>query len=598
MSNQPTNYQQGSKYSGNRFLKLILHGAWFTLFVACTIVPEQAPIDMLQPGMEFAVTQTSTPFQAFLPGLLADENTIPLIGSGITEQATSSPSPTEQTENLSSISLWIEPGLPALLRNQVNLPGGVIECASASETASLRLEVSPERPVTHWVYALVTPFPSLVDGVKSDVLRRFWGGEAVGPFNGRPLLLDDSTRYVLSSLWGEPSGPAILVLPTQEILDYAWKNRPSWAIIPFEQIEPGWKVMQIDGQSPLQKQFDLTAYTLTAPVSLLGDPLLVEAVVPVYGTTLAPATNRAPERLTVLAITGVTALVRSTAYAMEQRGITYPAKDIAGWLREADITHVSNEVPFAEGCPFPDPFQIGVQFCSDPRYIELLQTIGTDIVELTGDHFQDWGEAAMNLTLELYRQQGWSYFGGGINSEEAQKALLVEHNGTKLAFIGCNAKGGSFAQAGPNRPGAMPCGFDFMESEIIRLRAAGYLPVATFQHFEYYTYKAQPDQQRDFRRMANAGAVIVSGSQAHQPQALELLNGSIIHYGLGNLFFDQYEVSLATRQAFIDRHVFYDGRYLGMELLSMMFVDYARARPMTSSERLDLLKAIYSASGW
>ena len=110
-----------------------------------------------------------------------------------------------------------------------------------------------------------------------------------------------------------------------------------------------------------------------------------------------------------------------------------------------------------------------MRFCSDPRYIELLQTIGTDIVELTGDHFQDWGVEAMNLTLDMYTQQGWLYFGGGADSQDASKALLVEHNGNRLAFIGCNAKGGGYAQAGPNRPGAMACGYDFMESEITRL---------------------------------------------------------------------------------------------------------------------------------
>ena len=90
----------------------------------------------------------------------------------------------------------------------------------------------------------------------------------------------------------------------------------------------------MDGQSPLHKEFSFETYPLTAPVSLLGDPLLVEAVVQVYGSTLIPASNRDPQRLTVLAMTGVTALVRSTAAAMECQGINYPAGDIAAWLRE------------------------------------------------------------------------------------------------------------------------------------------------------------------------------------------------------------------------------------------------------------------------
>ena len=51
-------------------------------------------------------------------------------------------------------------------------------------------------------------------------------------------------------------------------------------------------------------------------------------------------------------------------------------------------------------------------------------------------------------------------------------------------------------------------------------------------------------------------------------------------------------------QGFIDRHVFYDGRYLGVELLTIQFVDYARPRPMTPAEREALLRAVFAASGW
>jgi hypothetical protein len=291
-------------------------------------------------------------------------------------------------------------------------------------------------------------------------------------------------------------------------------------------------------------------------------------------------------------------MVRATAYTMEQRGLTYPGQDVRAWLREADLTHISNEVPFAQDCPYPNPVQADVRFCSDPRYIALLEDVGTDLVELTGDHFHDWGREAMMLTLDLYSQRGWPTYGGGANLDEGRQPLKLEHNGNRLAFIGCNGKGGSFAQASATQPGSVACDMGWMAAQVTRLREEGYLPIVTFQHFEYYTYQAQPPQQRDFRAMAQAGAVIVSGSQAHQPQALEFSGDALIHYGLGNLFFDQYEVSPATRQAFIDRHVFYDGRYIGTELLPILFVDYARPRPMNAGEREELLKAVFSASGW
>jgi poly-gamma-glutamate synthesis protein (capsule biosynthesis protein) len=198
----------------------------------------------------------------------------------------------------------------------------------------------------------------------------------------------------------------------------------------------------------------------------------------------------------------------------------------------------------------------------------------------------------------MYRQRGWLYYGGGMDLADGRKALLIDRNGNRLAFIGCNGKGGSFAQASETTPGAAACDLGWMAQEIARLKADGYLVIATFQHHEYYTYSAAPDQQQDFRQMAEAGAVIVSGSQAHQPQGMEFLNGSFIHYGLGNLFFDQYDLCPACRQGLIDRHVFYNGRYISTELLPIQFVDYARSRPMTVDEANSLLQALFSASGW
>jgi poly-gamma-glutamate synthesis protein (capsule biosynthesis protein) len=317
------------------------------------------------------------------------------------------------------------------------------------------------------------------------------------------------------------------------------------------------------------------------------------------GLGLPPA-NWDPARLTTLAMTGVTALVRATAFTMRRNGLTYPAQDIGELLRNADFTHISNEIPFTPECPAPNPVQEGLVFCSDPGYIALLEEVGTDIVELTGDHFGDWGPEAMRFTLDVYEQRDWVYYGGGYDRNDARQARLVEHNGNRLAFIGCNAKGGGYATAGEAQPGAVACDYEWMHGEISRLRAEGYQVIATFQHFEYYTYAAQPDQVADFRGMAQAGAAIVSGSQAHQPQALDFFAGAFIHYGLGNLFFDQYNycTDYACNDGFIDRHVFYDGRYISAELIPIQFVDFARPRFMTAQEKANLLEKVFSASGW
>jgi hypothetical protein len=110
--------------------------------------------------------------------------------------------------------------------------------------------------------------------------------------------------------------------------------------------------------------------------------------------------------MTTLVMTGVTALVRGTAYRMEINGVTLPRRRIRDWLTEADLTHISNEVSFYENCPFPDPTSRSLLFCSDPKYIELFEYVGADIIELTGNHNNDalyvYGVDAVPFTLDLY----------------------------------------------------------------------------------------------------------------------------------------------------------------------------------------------------
>jgi poly-gamma-glutamate synthesis protein (capsule biosynthesis protein) len=367
--------------------------------------------------------------------------------------------------------------------------------------------------------------------------------------------------------------------------------------VPFESLEPGWKVLAIAGQSPLRQDFNPDEYPLLVPFSLQGDPGLVEEI---QGAANLPPSNRDPNLMTTVAVTGVTALVRATAFTMERQGITYPARDIGEILRSADITHISNEIPFTPDCGFPNPVQEDLRFCSRPEYIELLEEVGTDVVELTGDHFGDWGPDAMLYTLGMYEDRDWIYYGGGYNRADAHQARLIEHNGNRIAFIGCNGKGGGYATAGETQPGAVACDYAWLQDQISSLAADGYQVIATFQHFEYYTYYPQPDQTRDFRALAEAGAAVVSGSQAHQPQGIEFYKNAFIHYGLGNLFFDQYQfcTNNACDDGFIDLHVFYSGRYLGNELIPIVFEDYARPRPMTPEEKAALLNKVFSASSW
>ena len=487
-------------------------------------------------------------------------------------------------------ALWVSPAVPDVLREtakQIGLP-----IVDSPELATQKLEVLDKGSL--WIYALVVPFPTVMDGVSSAQLTAAWKDGSSLTGTGQPLLMAESTLQALTALWGEPASGAVRVLASGQILDEAWKNPFSPAIIPFEEIQPKWKVLTVDGQSLLHKDFDAGLYPLKVTFGIANS------------TVTLPASNRDASKLATVVLTGVTALVRATAFTMETKGVTRPGELVYHWLHDANVLHISNEVAFDPSCPYPAPGYKNFILCSDPKYFELLQYVGTDIVELTGDHFADRGAQAMLDTLKTYTDNKIPYYGGGANETEARKPVLLDVNGNKIAFMGCNGKVSyTFVKATDIRPGAANCDYEFFTKQVQDVKAQGYMVIFTFQHEECYHYGPCYQHEEGFHAVADAGSTIVSGSQAHYAHLMEFRGDTFIHFGLGNLFFDQmtYELSDGsvideTRREFIDRHVFYDGKYLGVELLTAMLEDFSRPRPMNERERTQFLSEYFSYSGW
>ena len=488
-------------------------------------------------------------------------------------------------------ALWISPAVPADLIKITE--SWDIPLTNDPLLATQKLAVSNSSQGSLWIYTLVAPFPTGTDDVASQTLIDAWKGSLAAPIAGHTILVAQSTLAALTTLWGVPSGGPVRVLPAEALMEAAW-TESAWAIIPFEEIQPKWKVLSVDGQSPIHKDFDAQAYSLKVNFELSS------------GSYALPASNRDPSKLATVILTGVTALVRATAATMELKGVPYPADLIGGWLREADVTHISNEVTFDKDCPPPRAGYRNFILCSDPKYMELLKAVGVDVVELSGDHLRDRGVTALLETLAIYKANNIPYYGGGANAEEARMPVLIEVNGNKIAFMGCNGKRiTKYPKATDISPGPALCDYDYFGKQINELKAQGYLVIFTFQHEECYSAMPCYTHESAFQGVADLGATIVSGSQAHYPQKMEFRGDSFIHYGLGNLFFDQMtyilpsgEVIDETRREFYDRHVFYNGRYLGVELLTGMLEDYSRPRPMTDAERSAFLSDYFYYSNW
>ena len=343
--------------------------------------------------------------------------------TAITQAPTFTPTiPTpEPTRTTQPPAVWIDPRLPVEILQSFGNSPTVIRVGSKEE-ALLSLTIDTEEPLSTWIYALAAPFATVTDDVSTESLVAFWKGNAVFPASA--LVMPPAIFDSLKARYGSPLGDA-RPLAEEDLLTFCQSHQKAWAILPFEKLEPQWKVISLDGNSPIHKDFTSEKYPLIVqigwdegmrPLTETETQLAEEAIQSI------PTTNCQADRLTTVILTGVTAMTRATGKEMELYGVLSPAVSIGELMREADIAHVSNEVPFATNCPPPQWQQeIDLVFCSDDKYIDLMREIGTDVVELTGDHFSDYGPEAMYHTLEMYKKEGWSYYGGGKDITEAKQ---------------------------------------------------------------------------------------------------------------------------------------------------------------------------------
>lgn len=314
------------------------------------------------------------------------------------------------------------------------------------------------------------------------------------------------------------------------------------------------------------------------------------------------------EDIAKINMSGVTALTRNLAFKIEESGDpAYPAQKIADFLGDADLVHTSNEVSFVPNC---QP-QRSMSFCSHPDYIKTLEAINANVIELTGNHNNDYGAQHNENTIEMYKERGWGYYGGGLDEQDAEEILFKEVKDSKIAFIGYNyydSIHNHFGNlAGENRAGANSFTFEKMERDIKKAKEEGALTIVTFQFEECWSYPPEdvifppcyrplsnPDQKHVFRTAVDYGADIVIGSQAHQPQTYEIYDGKPIFYGTGNIFFDQIPW-IGTRQGMILSHYVHEDRLLQSRITTTLYDDDMRPYVTKGDDRELLLELLRDA---
>ena len=377
------------------------------------------------------------------------------------------------------------------------------------------------------------------------------GGGGGGGSSPRRVLVSAADLPWLTAALGVAAGSNVRALPPARIRAALAQTPNALGVLRAEDVTPDVRALAVDGVALFgeARVRDLAAW-----------PLLVPEVAGTAASTYDPATtwtlaaggdvmlDRDVYRLAVLQGRGadypwdggtakITARVCCGAPGQEiVRGSrTGNRGAVRALLSGADVTIVNLEGPAPDDHRYhPD----GYVFTMDPALLVGLGRAGVDAVSLANNHIRNAGTNGIADTVRHLDRLGIARAGAGRNASEARRPAWLDAAGQRIAILAYNgiAPGrnatASFAGAAPLRLAAM-------RADIQAARRAGADVVIVVPHWgREYTDAVTAEQRRVAAGLVAAGADLVLGSHSHWAGPLELVDGRLVVYSLGDLVFD------------------------------------------------------------
>lgn len=287
-----------------------------------------------------------------------------------------------------------------------------------------------------------------------------------------------------------------------------------------------------------------------------------------------------------ISFVGDVCLANSVEEGCKAEGPMFPFRNVVDVLRQTDF-RVGN----LEGNLYKDP-DLMMHFYSDHRLLACatenakgLAEVPFEVLTLANNHITDAGSATLQETMEFLDENGILHTGAGADDAAARIPAVYEHEVPEAASMkGSGRKraekrgrrGGKHAAkslkvgflsyvegtggwkgkwATPMQPGAARLREQDILEDIDRLvRRVDVVVVVLHADLEFVDYPG-PWRVALSRRLADAGAALVIEHHPHVPQGIEVHNGNLIAYSLGNFVFAlgdyQRSGSPSTSRSFI-----------------------------------------------
>ena len=212
------------------------------------------------------------------------------------------------------------------------------------------------------------------------------------------------------------------------------------------------------------------------------------------------------------------------------------SEDLITLIKSSDYALVNLECPIFNSQHHAIK-KVGPSLGANSSALDVLKYAGFNGVTMANNHILDYGEEALEYTIEMCKSKGIDYFGVGKNLDESGQVNYVSVCDKILAIINCCEH--EFSIASPHSSGANPIN-PVRQFYAIKEARKNSDYVIVVSHGGYELYNLPSIRMKDlYHYYIDIGADAVINHHQHCFSGYEIYNSKPIFYGLGNFAFDR-----------------------------------------------------------
>ena len=310
--------------------------------------------------------------------------------------------------------------------------------------------------------------------------------------------------------------------------------------------------------------------------------------------TPAAADQLVQDEITIAAVGDLMLGGRAEPF-LKEFGPDYPFTDVMPFLSRADVVVGNLESSISTRGSAVENKKFTLR--AGPIAALALKKAGIRVVTLANNHSMDFGPLALKDTLGVLDQHEILYTGAGMDLDDARSPAVLKIKGKTIAFLSYSLTFPLEFFASASRPGTAPGYAEFVKSDIEKARSAADLVVVSF-HWGAELMTAAKDYQVELGRKAiDWGADLVLGHHPHVLQELEVYQGRLIAYSLGNFVFGSESNRTNTSMILL---LTFQGKSLArVEAVPLDVNNYRvqyRPRVLTGKAARDVLESVNAGS--